>query len=455
MAGILDIIGQAMGQTPTVRALRNTRMVNMPDASSALLDPAVMAEIERVAGMIDAGGGVPTPLVAGDAAAATGRVPISATGFGNGQNLPPEIEQVLREMSQQTDPAAASFMGGDREYNLRRSAAAEKAAKIQQDAAAAQRFSDPSEVAFDNAVNSRGQVDPRQVAALQKLRDDPGRQALFEDARNNVNLLAQAAGLTRKRRLGLLPEGVGDAALLGAVAPTEDMQWQINPKAMTAQGMIENEAQETANRLQGVQVAADGRIKEAKINAAGNAKAAKAEARGRLKAAKVEVEANRAVREAQVAQAKAAQVQAEAQAKLDTARGTREEATAAAALEQAKQQNEINKLTLDKMKREAEHETKIAEQTRKNDPFKEVEDVNQKTDLWTEKVMAEPTTQNIEAFMRHVYTNRGDLYGASWFTFDEGDFEEYILSKIGGVKTDPMEVRRLAEQFWERRTGSF
>lgn len=479
MPGILELLAEAAAQSPTARALRNTRAVNVPDASQALGDPEVMARIRQLAGVLDQNGGMASPTSGGQVAELTGRMPVMTQGFGqSGAPLPPELEQALVDMAQPRDAAVAPMDSG-RAYNLRKAAAKAKADAIAAEAEREASFSDVGERAQESAINTSGQVDPRVVAEYQRKRDDPGRQAAFQKARDNVTMMSMAGGVARADRMGQIPQGVDPAGMLGAIAPTQDMQMQINPGPTGQLRGIEafdRDSQRDAQAATDVaNIGAKAEMARAKILAKSQKasdrialKQSKLAAKAGIKQTEMELKSGEALRESQIALTKAQLAVAQAEAATNLALSPFQ-------LEEAKGKAELNKQLLEKEKfnhtqamKTADLTAKAADTARKYDPFPEIEEPELKTAAWSEKVAPEvadklgtATIAEIEAnpgaktpkelkwFMSHVYANRDKLYGASWMSTNETDFENYLIEQLPDIK--PEAVRIMAEHFFESR----
>lgn len=475
---VSPILAAAAAQSPTALALRNTRAANnMP---SALLDPEAMQRIEQLAAALDAGPPIASPLLAGDVAVETGRQPISGMGWGQGQ-MNPELEQALAAAGQRTDAAAGVRMDENAKYNLRRSLAAEKAAKIQADAEAAARFEDPAAVDYANDVNSRGAVDPRIVQGYRDRAEDAdgSRAAATAAASDRVNLMAGMRSVARKQRMGEIPAGVDPAGILAAIAPNADMATYVDPRTGIAIRNIDMLDKNSQRDLEAVNLRAEADKAIAKLEGKTRTKVAEStnasmerrtqeEQRGATRRTRMEIDAGSALRSAQ---AKAAEAEARvkaAEATLAEKTGTLSESKAQMELDLAKAQLANQTQMLANNTASAKKDGELAEIARKYDPVPHIADPYEKASVWANDVLSskpevkkavedwEPGKQippDLERFLAYAYTNRDSLYNGNLFNTEEGEFENYVTARFPNMNPD--KVQRIAEYFFETRTGKW
>ena len=496
-AAALASLAGAFAQSPTAHAMRNTRAVNVPQAGTVADNPEVMRAITELAARVEAGGPIMSPLLGGEVATMQGRQPITGMGWGGGA-VDPELEQKLIAMSQPQDAGAGARMSDSQKYNLRRSLAKEKAAKIAADAerdASFENYDPEAEHLFRQnaeakmvtrflAQNDRNTIpgtrtalnpDDRAVKEAIDLHSPEAAAARKEallSAAGNVNLMSAAAAVARKQRMGALPNDVSGAGILASVTPDDNRRVYIDPVTGTKLRQIEAYSkaaeQDAESRKTAAELDAEARKSVAEINAKAQG-ASDTAATARQTAAdtaanartQMQLDAEKAEREARTraseAQFKLSTLEAEMRLNPQSPDNLAKDEQARILKEKADAEIADIKLASEEKKRLLE-----ADQiSRKYDPFKDVQDPHIKSTAWSEHVSGKmaaaampnaPIPAELEHYLNYVYANRGSLYGASW-GFDEGDFETYVASKFPNIDADA--VGAVAEKFWEKKTGSW
>lgn len=492
----------ADAQTPTARALRNTRAVNLPNAESGLVDPAVMSSIQQLAGVLDQNGGMASPMNGGRVAELTGRMPVMTQGFGQpGAPLPPELEQALVDMAQPRDPAVAPMDAG-RAYNLRKSAAKAKADAIAAEAESNARressFTEDhksgSEIAQDNDMRNwdmrmyggPGGGPELHDTAARKAREMHSPEAYakrdeaFQRARNNVALMSMAGGVSRAARMGDLPKGVDPAGILGAIAPTQDMQMQINPGPTGQLRGIEafdrDSQRDAAAQVEAQKLASEAEKFKAKLLLKGqkgadatSVKTTRMTIRSNEKLADIELKAGEEGRKLQADLARAQMTESIAAANLALAQTPGAKELAALKLEEAK-------MDVAQKKKQHEENMRVADlaiEEAKADPFPAISDPHKKSEKWGRRIASDaavarqlneiPTEgllqpgvaegshipEEVANFLSHVYDNRDTLYSKSTWRTDEQDFMRYVAARLPGVKRD--KAYAIARSYYQSR----